>query len=280
MLKGLTRAGLGNVGTAGEFIALASRYGFQSLDLDLVGLIDKYDAEGAAELLRSHGIVPGAIGLPVQWRTTEEEFRRGLPALLRSAEAARQLGCAACTTYILPSTDEPAAAFMARAIRRLRLCAQMLGVYGIRLGLEFVGPHHLRTKWKHPFIWTMADTLDMIDAIGEPNVGLLLDCYHWYTNGLGVEDILALRADQIVHVHVNDAPDVPVEEALDNGRLIAGLGVIDLVGFLKALKQIGYKGSVAQEVLTQQPPEEPAEVLVSRTAEQYNRLFAAAGIEG
>lgn len=279
ILRGLTKAGLGNVGNTEQFIALASKYGFQAIDSDVNSLTSGRGADGAAELLRSHNVVLGSIGLPVQWRTTEDEFRNGLPALVNSAALARQLGCTACCTYILPSTDEPAAPFMAAAIRRLRLCAQILGAYGIRLGLEFVGPHHLRTRWKNPFIWTMADTLDMIDAIGEPNVGLLLDCYHWYTNGLGTEDIARLRADQIVHVHVNDAPDVPVEEALDNGRLITGEGVIDLVGFLKALKQIGYNGAVSQEVLTQQPPQEPGEELVSRTAKQYDRLFAAAGIE-
>lgn len=280
MLRGLTRAGLGDVGSAEQFIALASKYGFEAVDIDAAGLTDKHGADGAAELLRRHNVVIGSIGLPVQWRTTDDEFRKGLPALVKQAEAARRLGCSSCTTYILPSTDEPAAPFMAAAIRRLRLCAQILGAYDIRLGLEFVGPHHLRTRWKHPFIWTMADTLDMIAAIGEPNVGLLLDCYHWYTNGLGIADLDRLRADQIVHVHLNDAPDVPVEEALDNGRLIAGEGVIDLVGFLGALKRIGYAGAVAQEVLTASPPEEPAEERTRRTAAQYDRLFAAAGIDG
>ncbi|MEF3305487.1 sugar phosphate isomerase/epimerase family protein [Paenibacillus sp. GYB003] len=280
MLRGLTRAGLGNVGNAEQFIALASKYGFQAVDIDAAGLAESRGVDGAAELLRSHGVVIGAIGLPVQWRTTDDEFRAGLPQLAKQAELAQRLGCTACTTYILPSTDEPAAPFMAAAIRRLRLCAQLLGAYGIRLGLEFVGPHHLRTRWKNPFIWTMQDTLDMIDAIGEPNVGLLLDCYHWYTNGLGTEDVARLRAEQIVHVHLNDAPAVPVEEALDNGRLITGEGVIDLVGFLKALKQTGYSGAASQEVLTQQPPQEPAEELVRRTKTQYDRLFAAAGIDG
>ena len=61
---------------------------------------------------------------------------------------------------------------MALATRRLRTCAQILGAYGIRLGLEFVGPHHLRTAWKHPFIWTLDETLDWIDAIGEPQCRL------------------------------------------------------------------------------------------------------------
>lgn len=280
ILRGLTRAGLGNVGSTEQFIALASKYGFQAVDIDAAGLVEERGEDGAAELLRSHGVVVGAIGLSVQWRTTEDEFRSGLPALTKQAALASRLGCTACTTYILPSTDEPAAPFMAAAVRRLRLCAQILGAYGIRLGLEFVGPHHLRTRWKHPFIWSMADTLDMIEAIGEPNVGLLLDCYHWYTNGLGTEHIARLRAEQIVHVHLNDAPPVPVHEALDNGRLITGEGVIDLVGFLKALKQTGYSGAASQEVLTQQPPQETAEELARRTKEQYDRLFAAAGIDG
>ena len=60
---------------------------------------------------------------------------------------------------------------MALATTRLRACANILGAYGIRLALEFVGPHHLRTQWKNPFIWTVQETLDWIDAIGEPNVG-------------------------------------------------------------------------------------------------------------
>ncbi|MDF2721725.1 MAG: xylose isomerase [Paenibacillus sp.] len=280
ILRGLTRAGLGNVGDTAQFLALASKYKFQSVDVDLNGLMTlaEGDIERAKDILSSHGLVVGSIGLPVQWRTTDDEFRKGLPALVSNAALARQLGGTACCTYILPSTDDAAAPFMAAAIRRLRLCAQILGAYGIRFGLEFVGPHHLRTRWKNPFIWTMQETLDLADSIGESNVGLLLDSYHWYTNGLGKADLTALRPDQIVHVHANDAPNVPVEEALDNGRLITGEGVIDLVTFLGALKEIGYNGSVAQEVLTQQPPQEPAEELVARTAKQYDRLFAAAGI--
>lgn len=278
MLKGLTGAGLGFQGSPQQFVELAAKYGFQSVDLDPKSLIASLGEEGAVELLRRHGVRIGSMGLPVEWRTTDDKFREGLPGLVESAAAARKLGCTACCTYILPSTDESPAPFMAAAVRRLRLCAQLLGAYGIRLGLEFVGPHHLRTRWANPFIWTVDDTLEMIAAIGEPNVGLLYDSYHWYTNGLDVDDILRLRADQIVHVHINDAPDIPVEEALDNGRLITGEGVIDLTGFLKALHSIGYTGAIAQEVLQQQPPSEAAEERVARTARQYERLWTSAGL--
>ncbi|CAN7746101.1 sugar phosphate isomerase/epimerase [Paenibacillus sp. LjRoot153] len=278
MLRGLTRAGLGKIESNEQFIELAAKYGFQAVDIDALSLVEAHTIAGARELLEKNGLVIGSIGLPVEWRSTEEVFREGLPKLAQAAEAAAALGCTSCCTYVLPSTDFGAAHFMALATRRLRTCAQILGAYGIRLGLEFVGPHHLRTRWKHPFIWTIDETLDWIDAIGERNVGLLFDAYHWYTNGGTVADIEKLRVDQIVHVHINDAPNVPVEEVLDNGRVYPGEGVIDLAGFLQGLQRIGYTGAVAQEILTAEAPTDSPESLAERSKAGFDKVFAAAGL--
>ncbi|CAH1226119.1 hypothetical protein PAECIP111891_05895 [Paenibacillus allorhizoplanae] len=278
MLRGLTRAGLGKIESNEQFIELAAKYGFQAVDIDAVGLVETHTVAGARELLEKNGLVVGSIGLPVEWRSTEEVFREGLPKLAQAAEAAAALGCTSCCTYVLPSTDLGAAHFMALATRRLRTCAQILGAYGIRLGLEFVGPHHLRTRWQNPFIWTIDETLDWIDAIGERNVGLLFDSYHWYTNGGTVADIEKLRVDQIVHVHINDAPDVPVEEVLDNGRVYPGEGVIDLAGFLQGLQRIGYTGAVAQEILTAEAPTDSPESLAERSKAGFDKVYAAAGL--
>lgn len=278
MLRGLTGAGLGRIESDERLIELAAAHGFQAVDLDAAALVERHGVEKARELLAGSGVVIGSIGLPVEWRTTEEAFLEGLKKLASSAAAAAALGCKSCCTYILPSTDLKAAHFMALATRRLRTCAQILGAYGIRLGLEFVGPHHLRTRWANPFIWTLAETLDWIEAIGESNVGLLFDSYHWYTNGLTVADIEALRADQIVHVHINDAPNVPVSEALDNGRIYPGEGVIDLVGFLQGLQKIGYKGAVSQEILTAEAPNQSPEELILRSKAGFDKVFNAAGL--
>lgn len=278
MLRGLTGAGLGALENQRQFIELAGRYGFQTVDTDALSLVKEYGVDGAQELLAKNGVAIGSIGLPVDWRGSEEKFLSDLEGLAASAAAAKALGCTRCCTYILPSTDEKAAPFMAAATRRLRLCAQILGAYGISLGLEFVGPHHLRTRWANPFIWTLQETLDWIAAIGEPNVGLLFDAYHWYTNELTVADIEALRPEQIVHVHINDAPDVPVAEALDGGRVYPGEGVIDLKGFLQGLKSIGYTGPVSQEILSSEPPAGTPEELAARSKAAFDRVFAAAGL--
>jgi sugar phosphate isomerase/epimerase len=282
MIKGLTKAGIGQVGTFEEFVTKAAQYGFGAVDTDgasLAKLIEEKGLEGAQAFLRAHNIQIGSIGLPVEWRESEEKFKEGLSKLVEAAAAASKLGCTACCTYILPSTDYNAAHFMALATRRLKSCAQILKPYGIRLGLEFVGPHHLRTRWKNHFIWDQQSTLDWIAAIDETNVGLLYDAFHWYTNGLTVDDILSLQAAQIVHVHINDARDVPIEEVLDNDRIYPGEGVIDLAGFLRAFNQIGYTGSVSQEILTQAPPTEESDLLLKRSAEGFAKVYQQAGLE-
>lgn len=278
MLRGLSGAGLGRLDNEEQLIELAGKYGFQAVDIDARGLIERRGLEQARQFLASNNIVIGSIGLPVEWRTTEEAFREGLKGLASAAEAAAALGCTSCCTYILPSTDLKAAHFMALATRRLRTCAQILGAYGIRLGLEFVGPHHLRARWANPFIWTLQETLDWIDAIGESNVGLLFDAYHWYTNELGTADIESLRPEQIVHVHLNDAPNVPVEEALDNGRVYPGEGVIELAGFLRSLNKIGYKGAIVQEILSAEAPQGTPDSLAARSKAGFDKVFAAAGL--
>ncbi len=274
MIRGLTRAGLGPKWTDETFIRKAGEYGFGSVDVDARGLIESLGPEGAQSLLRESGIALGAIGLPVEWRKTDAEFRQGLPVLAQAAQAAASLGGTRCVTYILPSTDEPAARFMAQAVARLRICAELLGAYGIRLGLEFVGPHHLRTAWNNPFIWTLDETLELAAAIGLPNVGLLVDAYHCHTNGIGAERLKKLDASQIVHVHINDAKELPIAQLRDNDRLLTGEGVIDLKGFVGALRAIGYDGPIAQEVLTPQPPEEDPEALIARSRAGFDRVFA------
>jgi sugar phosphate isomerase/epimerase len=282
MLKGLTRAGLGsNIGSIENFVRSASQHQFDAIASsgnELEEWIGQKGLEEVRSTLKEYQVQVATIGLSVQWRTTEEEFRSGLVRLAQDAEAAAAVGCTTCNTYVLPSTDHPSAHFMALATRRLRTCAQILAPYGISLALEFVGPHHLRTKWANPFIWGLQEMLDWVDTIGENNVGLLFDSYHWYTNELGVEDILRLRADQIVLVHLNDAPDVPIADVLDNDRLFPGEGVIDLAGFLSALNQIGYTGVVAQEILTPKPLEQSSDILLKRSQDGFRKVYTAAGL--
>jgi sugar phosphate isomerase/epimerase len=86
-----------------------------------------------------------------------------------------------------------------------------------------------------------------------PNVGVILDVWHWHHSGGTIADILATDVSRIVHVHISDAKAMPPEEVRDNMRLMPGEGIIDLVGFLQALQKIGYNGGVSPEPLGRIP---------------------------
>jgi len=278
MIRGLTRAGIGHLASNEQFIVYAAQFGFQAVDLNPADLIREVGVEKALHLLESNNIVLGSFDLPVEWRSTEDAFLEGLPALVEQAQAAKLLGGNKCCTYILPSTDQEAAPFMIAATRRLRLCAEILAAYDIRLGLEFVGSWHLREEWANPFIWTLDDTLAWMDTIQARNVGLLFDSYHWYTNGLDTEAILKLKPEQIVHVHLNDAKSWAISELMDGDRLYPGEGVIDLAGFLSSLQKIGYKDVVAQEVLSPLAADQEPTQLLARSQAGFDKAFAGVSI--
>jgi sugar phosphate isomerase/epimerase len=98
-----------------------------------------------------------------------------------------------------------------------------------------------------------------------------------------VADLDRIRADDIVTVHVNDAPaGVPRDQLVDNvRRLPMETGVIDLPAFMRKLAQLGYDGPVTPEpfservnTIASQDPLQAAQI----TAQAMDRLWQASGL--
>jgi sugar phosphate isomerase/epimerase len=127
---------------------------------------------------------------------------------------------------------------------------------------------HLQKRFPYEFIWRMDEMLGFAKECG-PNVGVLLDSWHWHHAEGTVKDILAAGRDNIVHVQAADAPKLPPEKILDNERLMPGEGTADLIGFFQALRKIGYSDGVSPEVfgrgLKEMPPEEGARLGLETT---------------
>jgi sugar phosphate isomerase/epimerase len=165
------------------------------------------------------------------------------------ARLAECIGATRAGMWILPGCDERAFDENVRFhVERFKPIAELLAASNIRLGLEFIGPLTSRSAKAHEFVHTLEGMVELARAIG-PNVGLLLDSWHWHTSGATTSDLAALSAEQIVHVHVNDAPaGVARDEQIDNRRKMPGTtGVIDIAGFLGALERMGYDGPVTAE---------------------------------
>ena len=223
------------------------------------------------------GIAVAGFGIPFDWRNDQDAWQHGLGALPAQAAAMAELGCRRCTTYIMPMSDsrdfDDNRAFH---VGRLTPIAGLLAAEGIDLGLEYVGPKTMRDRGKYPFVHTMAGMLDMGAEIG-PSVGLLLDAWHWYTSHETVADLQALRPEQVVYVHVNDAPrGLDVDQQEDHTRDLPGeTGVIDLRGFLGALRAIGYDGPVVCEPFKKELADLPDDAARLRTVgEAMDRILA------
>ncbi|WP_276356969.1 sugar phosphate isomerase/epimerase family protein [Cohnella caldifontis] len=265
----------GRQATAEEFLDAASHAGFPAIDYTIEPFYRTYKENSfaaAAEMLDSRNLGLGSFGLPVEFRKDEATFQEQLKQLPDIADFAAKLGTARCCTWLYPATDEPVAEYTSRFIRRLRECAKILEANGIRFGIEWVGPKTLRTL-KHDFIHTLPGVLELIGAIDVPNVGVLFDSFHWYTSGATRDDILALKPEQIVLVHLNDAPDKPADEQIDDQRLLPGEGIIDLRGMLSALQEIGYDSYLSVETFSDTLPLLGSREAAVRTKRALDRVL-------
>lgn len=273
------------VGNLQEAIAAAKQGGFEGVDFDAREVADLIDAHGVDHvkgLFADAAIRPGGWGLPVDWRGSDENWRAGLEQLPRLAHAAASIGGPRTSTWVLPgSNDLPFEENRTLLIDRFTPIAAALAAEGCRLGLEFIGPKTLRAGLKYPFIYRMEDMLALGTAIG-PNVGLLLDAFHWYTSGGTVADLQALRTEQVVYVHVNDAiAGVSAEEQIDNIRALPGeTGVIDINSFLQTLEAIGYDGPVTPEPFKKELKDLPSDAArLERVGASMRAIFAGAGVK-
>jgi sugar phosphate isomerase/epimerase len=256
----------------------AVKYGLQAISPNAGEFADQSTAEISEwlALMKNQGIRYGAAGLPVEFRKDEEQFRNDLAELPNRAKLMQALGVTRVATWLLPGHNELTYLEHFKLLeRRFREMANVLSDHGLRLGLEFVGPRTTRARFRYPFACGQRDMMELVHAIGNRNVGLLLDSWHWYTSHGTVDELLQLSNRDVVHVHVNDAPSgIPVDQQQDSRRkLPVTTGVIDMEGFINALVKIDYDGPVEVEPFDQEVREMEPDTAVRLTAESLHRAW-------
>ncbi len=243
---------IGVEGSADDLLEAAIKHGYEALSVPAQWLADWSDKQFTAYANKAakHNISWGANGLPVEFRRTEAQFKSDLAALPQHAKNLAKLGVTRIGTWILSGHDTLSYnENMAQHASRLRDCARVLGREGIKLGLEYLGTPSLRHNARFAFISTGRELKELIAQIGEPNVGVILDSYHWYTAEETAADLLIWQKEEVIAVDLNDANNqLTIREQTDVARELPGAtGVIDLDAFLKALVKIGYDGPLRAE---------------------------------
>ncbi|MDQ0276510.1 sugar phosphate isomerase/epimerase [Arthrobacter silviterrae] len=95
---------------------------------------------------------------------------------------------------------------------------------------------------------------DLMRKVDMPDCGLVVDYWHVFRHGTPLEDLSrTLTADQIFAVELNDADQAVhgtlFEDTRDHRRL-CGQGDQDVTGFIRTLRDIGFEGPWAVEILS------------------------------
>ncbi len=283
MFKNLNPGMIGIRASLSEAQEMAAQYGFDGVDIhipDVYEMVRQASLEEVKDLFARTGRRPGNWGLPIEWYGTEQKWSEELAWLRTYASLARDIGACRTTTVIRPYSDErPFEENYAFHARRLKPVAEIMGEYGCRFGLEFIGPKTLRQDKEHAFIYTMDGMLALARDLG-PNVGLLLDLWHWYTSHGTWDDLAMLGNDDVVNVHVNDAPaGIPVDEQIDQVRCLPGeTDVLDFARFLTVLEAMGYDGPVTAEPFSARVNALPPKDALRETADAMHGAWDRAGL--
>lgn len=159
-----------------------------------------------------------------------------------SLKAAETLGVPRLNLHTAELVDGKAARPRYRATGQMWLVAQRalerIGDLGAAAGVTFC-VENLNTIVDHPGVplARAKDTLALVEAVGHPNVRMMLDLYHAQIGEGNLIALIQRCGDAIGEVQVADVP----------GRCEPGTGEINYPAIAKALRDTDFDGTVGME---------------------------------
>lgn len=220
----------------GEILAAACDLGYEGVELWAYHLaVAGIDAAGIGARARELGLVLNlhAQSWDLNLTSRLEGIRAAsLDALHRSVDVAADLSAETVIVHpgriTVPYDDaEP---YWPALVAGIREIADHASARTLRLGVEHMEPR------QGEYVVTAEDANRLVDEVGRPNVGTVLDVAHipWGED----EAAFIARLKHVVHVHLSDADESRL-------HLPLGQGGRDLVQILDALSH--YSGTIALE---------------------------------
>ncbi len=138
--------------------------------------------------------------------------------------------------------------------------------FGVRLSIEPIHPG-CGDEWS--FLNDLQSTLDIIERVASPNVGLVLDTYH-----VGMdEEVMGWLPDVIPHLHLvqwGDGKHSPIGEM---NRCLLGEGSVPLRTIFETLAKHGYDGPMEVELIGEDVESIPYEDMLDHTRSFVDRMM-------
>ena len=242
-------------------IRAAARAGFAGMGIDHRGTLLHFTEKrgtlaDVAELLGEHGI--GCFTIQDLDVTTDERATLGLAE--RCAEAAAALGAKYVHTTIgAPLTDATAALY--------RRALELVRPTGVRFALEFL-------PWNE--LCDIATTREFLRRVALPDVGMLVDTWHWTHGPSTLADLEALSLAEIAYVQFDDHPPLESDDLLRetiSRRALPGEGEFELTTFARTVRAKGYAAPVSVEILNDAMRGWPKDVFAQRVYDTSIRYW-------
>ena len=227
-------------------IHLAKQAGFQLLEIwaaKLNSYLENNSLESLKQRFNEADIKPYSIN-SIEFITFKQgaDYERIKTECRRLCKIAGELSCP--KIVVVPSPTPPGVTeedILTESVRVLRELSTIAAEYNVDLAFEFLGFPHISVS-------KLDQCYRIVRETDRPNIGLVLDTFHFYAGGSDVKDIEAVDKDKIFIFHINDAEDRERSQLEDAHRLFPGEGVIPLTDILRSLKKIGYDNMVSIEL--------------------------------
>jgi len=200
------------------------------------------DADALLSTLKTSGLEVPAIGTGQAWgeeglsftdpdeTIREAAIRRVTDHVPFAARMGAVIIIGLLRGIVKPGVDHDQA--MAWLVDALRRCSAAAAVHDVRLVLEPIN------RYETTLINTVAQCLDLIEAVGAPNFGVLPDTFHMNIEEPSIVNSLRQAGPRIYHVHL-----------ADSNRWYPGAGHIDFREVVRALAGVGYTGYLSVEAM-------------------------------
>lgn len=253
----------------------AEKYGFDFIEFQMSQLYKYLKTHSLKELKDFFGtswIKPYSLNaLEFFNLKTPEEFKEVKKKFIHMCEIAKGLDCG--VIIIVPSKKMEGMSgeeVKKDSIDSINKLAHIGERYNIKLAYEYLGFPDISVN-------SFVQCYDIVQAVNRANVGIVLDCFHFYASGSKIEDLKNVDAKKIFVFHINDSRDLPLNTLQDSDRLWPGDGVIPLDKIFKVLKYIGFDGVATVELFNPDywklDPEKTIRVAMEKTKSVIWRYF-------
>lgn len=164
-----------------------------------------------------------------------------------------------------PPVDMPKDEAFEVVVKCVKVLAQIAEEADIRIALEPLA--------RHPIVPGPKEALKIVREVDSPSLGIMMDTFHYFCSGVRPEEVKKIPVDLLLIVHINDCEGLPLERLTDKNRLYPGEGIMPLVEYLAALREINYQGYLSVELFREEYRRKGPEALAKRSYETLMRFL-------